>query len=345
MSNIKRLVSVILPIYNMEKYLIRCVTTVCSQTYQNIEIILVDDGSSDASLRLCKELQRSDERIKVIAKENGGVSTARNLGIKQAKGEWLMFVDPDDYLEPTIVEKLLNAVEEGIDIVACCCKIFDDKGLNDVNHFFCGNRLFVGEEKNELYFQLMQSTYGQSGKTYTAIGVPWGKLYRRDFLMENNLWFDTKLKRVQDNIFNMYAFFYARGIKYLDEALYKYQYEHMARYFKTYRKDYVEIFVAVREARYECLVKTRLIEKLEIRKFYLNETIINLVGILKNGVFHKQNKKRFSEKENEAERICKMECFKLVLSDYRVSGLKYNLCLFLIRNRLFGIFALIARLN
>lgn len=79
----------------------------------------------------------------------------------------------------------------------------------------------------------MESGYGQQGKTYTAIGVPWGKLYKRDFLIQNKLQFNTELRRVQDNLFNMYAFFYADEIKYIDEPLYNYRYEHMSDYFKN----------------------------------------------------------------------------------------------------------------
>ena len=345
MSDTQSLVSVILPIYNMEKYLLKSVSTICNQTYQNIEIILVDDGSSDRSLQLCEDLHEKDRRIKVIAKENGGVSSARNIGLEEASGEWIMFVDPDDYLDPAIVNRLLSEVTDEVDIVSCCCNVFDDEGLNEVNHFFSGNRLFIGKEKKELYFQLMQSTYGQPNKTYTAIGVPWGKLYRREFLKKYNLIFDIKLKRVQDNIFNMYAFFYARGIKYVDEPLYKYRYSHMSDYFRTFRENYVDIFVAVREARYTCLLDTGLINDFKVMEFYIRESIINLIGILKNGVFHKENMVDFKIKIKEANTICSKECFSCVINGNCKLNMNYNICLFLVRNKLYRIFSILAHLK
>ena len=95
----ENLVSVIIPVYNVEKYLPKCLDSVINQTYKNLEIILVDDGSPDNSGKICDEYAEKDSRIKVIHKENGGVSSARNVGIKQAKGQYLLFVDSDDYIK------------------------------------------------------------------------------------------------------------------------------------------------------------------------------------------------------------------------------------------------------
>lgn len=106
------LISVIVPVYNIEKYLERCVTSICKQTYNNLEIILVDDGSTDRSGALCEELAQRDERIRVFHKENGGSSSARNLGIAQARGEYLGFVDSDDYISPEMYELLYDVVKE-----------------------------------------------------------------------------------------------------------------------------------------------------------------------------------------------------------------------------------------
>ena len=330
MTDLNCLVSVILPIYNMERYLKECVQSVVLQSYRNIEIILVDDGSTDNSLKICHSLQKSDDRVMVISKQNGGVSTARNSGIEKAQGDWIMFVDPDDCLSSKIIQTLLSNISEETDIIACCCKVFDDSGLDDEDHFFVGNRTFV-DDKNDLYFQLMESGYGQQGKTYTAIGVPWGKLYKRDFLIQNKLQFNTELRRVQDNLFNMYAFFYADEIKYIDEPLYNYRYEHMSDYFKKYRSNYVDLFVAVRKARYKCLVDTELINDNQIRKFYINESAVNLVGILINGIFHKKNKQRLSEKLNTAIDVCNLECFRMCFSIDKINNFKYKACIWIAR--------------
>ena len=103
------LISVIVPVYNVEAYLPRCVDSILAQTYKNLEIILVDDGTKDRGGVICDEYAAKDPRVKVIHKENGGLSSARNAGIDVARGEYLAFVDSDDYLEPEAMEVLLNA--------------------------------------------------------------------------------------------------------------------------------------------------------------------------------------------------------------------------------------------
>lgn len=105
-------VSIILPIYNVEKYLEKCVNSVISQTYQNIEVILVDDGSKDSSGRICDELVESDNRIKVIHKKNGGLASARNAGYEMATGEYIMYIDSDDVIKNDIAEKCVSAMEK-----------------------------------------------------------------------------------------------------------------------------------------------------------------------------------------------------------------------------------------
>lgn len=108
-----KLISVIVPVYNIEsEYLERCIGTICGQTYQNLDIILVDDGSTDGSGVICDKFATEDSRIRVFHKENGGSSSARNLGIKEAKGEYIGFIDSDDYIESDMYELLAGAVEK-----------------------------------------------------------------------------------------------------------------------------------------------------------------------------------------------------------------------------------------
>lgn len=113
------LVSVIVPVYNVERYLEECVVSLLAQTYQNIEIILVDDGSTDGSGNLCERLAATDSRIRVFHKVNGGLSDARNHGLRHASGEWISFVDSDDWVSPVFIEVLLRAVlDTGCEISA-----------------------------------------------------------------------------------------------------------------------------------------------------------------------------------------------------------------------------------
>ncbi len=123
----KDLISIIIPVYNVEKYLKECVDSVRKQTYKNLEIILIDDGSKDNSEKLCDELAKEDNRIKVIHKENGGLSDARNVGIENATGEYIQFIDSDDFVEKDMIEILHNDIcQEKADVSMCSLYLYKD---------------------------------------------------------------------------------------------------------------------------------------------------------------------------------------------------------------------------
>ena len=104
----KNKVSVVVPIYNVEKYLPKCIETIQTQSYENLEIILVNDGSTDSCLKICEKYKKDDERIIIVNKKNGGLSDARNYGIEKATGKWITFIDSDDYVEKDYIETLIN---------------------------------------------------------------------------------------------------------------------------------------------------------------------------------------------------------------------------------------------
>lgn len=145
------LISVVVPVYNVEHYLKKCVDSICHQTYRNLEIILVDDGSTDCSGSLCDEFATSDSRIRVIHKSNGGLSDARNAGMGLASGEWWMFVDSDDYIAPDTAETLLlAAVENHCEIAVCnMMRIYED---GKQEPFYCPvtePTIWAGEQRFE----------------------------------------------------------------------------------------------------------------------------------------------------------------------------------------------------
>ena len=114
----KELISIVVPVYNIERYIEQCVLSICGQTYKNIEIILIDDGSTDGSGNICDNLAERDQRIKVIHKKHGGNATARRDGVNTAKGKYIGFVDGDDWIEPNMYESLYNfAVENDAQMV------------------------------------------------------------------------------------------------------------------------------------------------------------------------------------------------------------------------------------
>ena len=120
MSHSQPLISVVIPVYNVERYLERCVASVRDQTYRNLEILLVDDGSPDRCGAMCDDFAKADERVRALHKKNGGLSDARNFGIEAASGEYVAFVDSDDFIEPDMMEVLLRLIQQyGADIATC----------------------------------------------------------------------------------------------------------------------------------------------------------------------------------------------------------------------------------
>lgn len=162
------MISIIIPVYNVELYLDKCLQSVVNQTYRNIEIILIDDGASDNSGIICDRWQKKDSRIKVIHKTNGGLSSARNVGIEQANGEYLMFIDSDDIVSEELCRVLIEMMKNNdADISICNAKhIFDDnvsfKSTGKLHFYDCNEAIC------ELWYQ----------KSF--LPSAWGKLYKRE---------------------------------------------------------------------------------------------------------------------------------------------------------------------
>ena len=141
-------VSVIVPVYNVSEYLERCVLSISEQTYSKLQIILVNDGSTDDSLEKCLELQKQDFRIEVINKENGGVSSARNAGIEAARGKWICFVDGDDFLEKDAIQKMINEI--GDVSVLLADYYVDAKKNNREECFLSGEDRIITSQQDKL---------------------------------------------------------------------------------------------------------------------------------------------------------------------------------------------------
>lgn len=297
------LVSIIIPVYNAENYLEKCINSIIKQTYKKIEILIVNDGSTDKSWELCTRIEEKDNRIKAYSKRNGGVSTARNYGLNKCSGKWVMFVDPDDYLSKRMVASLVEKIKPSDDIIASSCVSFHDNKDAKKICFFSESREFASKtSKEELFKQLLVPEYGQNKKiATTAIGVPWGKIYRKEFIDKYNLRFDPKLKRMQDNLFNMYAFYYARKIVYLNEPLYFYRYEHMDAYFK-YRPNTSNIFLPVIKAQFVALNYLGIYNA-DTREYFLNEVVRLMIIIMKAQIFNKYNHNSLDTKKKEIRKL------------------------------------------
>lgn len=205
------LVSIIVPIYKVEAYLERCIQSIINQTWKDFELILVDDGSPDGCPGICDRWEQKDERIKVIHKENGGLSDARNIGLKYATGEYIAFVDSDDWIAEDYLELLIAAMEHNeCDIVEC--GIIRTKGENDAKS------LKLGEYSISSIFQTEQALVQLINDACFHQYV-WNKLYKRNIIKD--IWFE-KGKTNEDEFWTYQAFGNAKLIGKIENPLYYY---------------------------------------------------------------------------------------------------------------------------
>lgn len=187
------MISIIVPVYNIEKYIEKCIRSILNQSFKKIEVILVDDGSTDGSLAICQQYSKLDERIKVITKENGGLSSARNEGIKQSTGEYIAFIDGDDFVHPQYIEKLYNTLSSfdadmsvcGIEIVDENGKITDKLSTGAIYKQYCP---FTREKLSPIEVERRYYTE-ENGFIFV---VAWNKLYKRQ-IFENLLYDEGKI--------------------------------------------------------------------------------------------------------------------------------------------------------
>lgn len=213
------IVSVIIPIYNVEKYLIKCVESVTQQTYSNLQIILVDDGSTDRGGDICNLLAHKDARIEVVHKENGGLSSARNTGLKAAKGEYIFFLDADDYIMPQLVEICVAAfADHGGDVIAFNYVYENEYG--DViykTHFRKCTYQLNSKEKKINFLTNIQTEYDNLG--WNA----WNRFYKAEVLLENQIYFpDNKEIFAEDLAYAMRVCLHAKRISVIPDVLYHY---------------------------------------------------------------------------------------------------------------------------
>lgn len=195
------LVSIIVPIYNAALDLVRCLESIKRQRYQNLEILLVNDGSSDSSLEICRMYARLDPRIIVIDKENSGVSSTRNAAIERATGKYLQFVDADDFLDINATRLMVEAMEENESdlLIASYCSVVSG-GKTRVFSFLPPDETF---DKKEFARYLME----EPASFYFS--VMWNKLYRRDLIMEHNIRCSEEFTWSEDLLFNLEYIRYA----------------------------------------------------------------------------------------------------------------------------------------
>lgn len=202
-------VSVIIPVYNCEKYLSDCLTSIISQTYRNIEIVIVNDGSTDGSERIINQYMERDHRILYSYQDNSGPSEARNKAILNSTGEYIVFIDSDDHVDKHYIERLLKEmISSGADIVCC--------GYTDISRYGTVNHTDFNFEDNVSIHYFIEMVCTGTG------GVLWGKIFKKEIITHNKLFLEKNIFMSEDLIFVLKYASYCKSFVSINEYLYNY---------------------------------------------------------------------------------------------------------------------------
>lgn len=221
-------ISIIIPIYNSEKYLRQCLTSVEMQTFKDFECLCIDDGSRDSSVSIVEEFMNRDSRFRLISQANQGASVARNTGLSQAKGQYIMFLDSDDWYEPNACEKAYEAITSENADVALFSGIWEYTNQSVINYALTEKREVLEEDACK---NLRRKMFGLCGRELSEItkfdylSLLYLKIYRKDIIQDNRLSIPDirETGSFEDGLFNIYYFRYVKKAVYLGDALYHYR--------------------------------------------------------------------------------------------------------------------------
>lgn len=210
--------SIIMPIYNADRYLERAIVSVLNQTYPNWELLCIDDGSEDMSLSICQKFGEVDKRVRIFSKENSGVSDSRNIGIDNATGEKIIFLDADDYLDPRILEVFSKYSSNTSLLIANFYLIYENRMIPGREITY---DLLMGQKENNnlIKFIISQSQWRKSD-WYGNCRTVWGKCFTTDIIRENGIRFNQELKVGEDMLFFLTYVLHVNSVKFCHDFLY-----------------------------------------------------------------------------------------------------------------------------
>lgn len=321
-------VSIIVPVYKVpEKYLRACVESCCGQTLKEIEVILVDDGSPDQCGTVCDEYAAKDARIKVIHEQNAGLSAARNTGFLSAGGEWIMFVDGDDWIEPEMCKCMYRlGTEENVQLVMC--GIMKDYGHSSEKYtFYIREKTYRGIECKWLQQQLL--VYNGN------IAVAYAKLIRRSYLAQNGILHDEKLRQGAEGLeFNLRMFEIMESALFIDRSFYHYVYNENSISASHDERNHQYVITCFEK------IKT-FIESSENREALLpwldNRLLYVIVTTAISGYFNPENTEPYAEKKRKFAAYCRQPIIAGALLTKNLKGLsgQRRVVLFMIKHKLY----------
>lgn len=318
------LISIIVPVYNVEKYLNQCINSLINQTYQNIEIILVNDGSKDSSGKICDEWSLRDKRIKVIHKKNEGLGLARNTGLEYVTGKYITFIDSDDYADSDLIERLYNSlIQQDGDTCIGGFKRVDDLG-NVLYKELYSYKVYMNEECiNNLLVKMLGSCPEKSDSIRMSV---WNVLYSAKIIKDNKLKFPSeRLYISEDLIFDLDYYKYSKKCVVIDSNAYNYRFN-IASLTQTYRKDYFEKYEFLYNEVYKKITKDKLPNECIIR--LQKQFFVNLREVVRQESVNNKNSS-IKVRINNIKKIINSDTVKDVISKYPIKRLPFKQRIFI----------------
>ncbi len=290
----RKTVSVIVPAYNTEKYISKCIESLRNQSYQEIEILLINDGSIDETLSICRRYEKEDKRIRVIDKENTGVSNTRNIGLKECTGDYVIFVDSDDYMSEDYISTLVLTLEESHSQMVCV-----EYSLVNENEEYSTHESILKNGESKCFKAKEAINLMVNKNAYQ--GYLWNKIFIKDILIKNNIFFDERIKIWEDMLFCLRYLFVIDSVTYINVPLYYYV-QRSNSLMKSHTNWFENTHLIALDEMWKLIKNEPGMFHDYIRDFYAND----LVGMLGTG--------RYKEKKKMKEIIKTIDTFKAELT-------------------------------
>lgn len=319
-------ISIIVPIYNTEEYLAKSISSLRNQTLSDIQIILVNDGSTDESYTICKEIAKNDNRIHLVDKPNGGVSSARNVGLELATGDYIGFVDPDDWIEPNMYENMYNMITK-TDADVCMCNYLVERFGRRIPVLLPIEQTIL--HRHEVVHEIVANMLaGPTLGSPSVMGSVCRLLIRKELIEKNQVRFSHEVQYMEDLIFCVQTLLRSRTIS-IDHGLY---YHYVFRSDSASYKYRVDMEIGVRqvfEMLEDILTEEAVYDELEGRMTlrYVN-SCIELVA----NEAHFDNKKSFSERLEVIGSYCQDKRLKHILTSVSIKGFRKKLVLLALKH-------------
>ncbi|MCI8592057.1 MAG: glycosyltransferase family 2 protein [Lachnospiraceae bacterium] len=338
------MISVIIPVYNTAGYLKRCIDSVLGSSYEDWELILVDDGSTDHSLFICKQYSKADCRVKYFRQEHRGVSAARNRGATESQGIWIVFVDSDDYISPDFLGTVASEEYQGQELL-----LFDFVRLKKGRKPSGGraamavkNEQGYDRESDRLYLVECLLNMRQLNKDGNiSLASPCAKAYKKSVIDRYSLRFAEDLAIYEDRLFNLEYIGKARSCTYIRKQIY-YVEVRMDSAMRGYNPDFLHNDIRYQKKLLDILKGSGLFPK--VKAAYYSSVLSNMADILVRGIFHPLSTRTYQEKCRQCGEMRRVGIYRRAVKyNKRISNLPRQLLLFFYRRKYYRVVQLICR--